>query len=127
VNAAQVASAGCAIYGYFTTSVSAQSTGWGFFWHVKATATGAVETCGGTRYIEWTSVTPDSGWIGFPVSIQWCGAWPNTWVFYDYRQTNYGANYTVTAVANGVPIAQSHGIRASWSPNTLSQYGAFGW
>lgn len=101
-----------------------QSLFWGAFWSAKATATGYGDSCG---RVKWTSVTCDQHGIGFSVRIDWCGAYPKKWTWYRYTETNFGLNITVSAIANGTPIAFTHGARNGFNPYTGKQYGYFYW
>lgn len=101
-----------------------QSIFGGFFWSASANATGYGDSCG---RVMWTSVTCDQHGIGYAVHVDWCGAYPGRWTWYGYRSTNFGLNITVSAVANGTPIAWTHGARNGFNPYTGSQYGFFYW
>ncbi len=101
-----------------------QSIFGGFFWSASANATGYGDSCG---RVMWTSVTCDQHGIGYAVRIDWCGAYPGRWTWYGYTSTNFGLNITVSAVANGTPIAWTHGARNGFNPYTGSQYGFFYW
>jgi hypothetical protein len=101
-----------------------QSIFGGFFWSASANATGYGDSCG---RVMWTSVTCDQHGIGYAVHIDWCGAYPGQWTWFGYRSTNFGLNITVSAVANGTPIAWTHGARNGFNPYTGSQYGFFYW
>jgi hypothetical protein len=101
-----------------------QSVFWGAFWSAKATATGYGDSCG---RVLWTSVTCDQHGIGFSVRIDWCGAYPQRWTWYRYTDTNFGLNITVSAIANGTPIAFTHGARNGFNPYTGKPYGYFYW
>ncbi len=96
----------------------------GFFWSASANATGYGDSCG---RVMWTSVTCDQHGIGYAVHVDWCGAYPKRWAWYGYTSTNFGLNITVSAVANGTPIAWTHGARNGFNPYTGSQYGFFYW
>ncbi len=101
-----------------------QSIFGGFFWSASASATGYGDSCG---RVLWTSVTCDQHGIGYAVRIDWCGAYPGRWAWYGYTSSNVGLNITVSAVANGTPIAWTHGARNGFNPYTGTQYGFFAW
>jgi hypothetical protein len=116
---------GCSItWTISSLRATVQSILWGFFWSASANATGYGDSCG---RVMWTSVTCDQHGIGYAVSIDWCDAYPGRWAWYAYTSTNIGLNITVSAVADGTPIAWTHGARDGFNPYTGTQYGFFAW
>jgi len=104
--------------------VTVESLFWGLVWSASANATGYGDACG---RVMWTSVTCDQHAVGYTVSIDWCGAFPELWTWNPYTTTNIGTNITVSAVAEGIPIVFTHGARNGFDPYAGTPYGAFVW
>ena len=102
-----------------------QSLLFGILWRADNSATGVADThCG---LVQYQSVTCSQHGVGYAVTFTWCGAWPQKWSTYAYTYVNYGSNFTVSVLANGVPISFDHGLREGYNPYNNTNYNFFSW
>jgi hypothetical protein len=104
--------------------VNGQSFPFGLAWSETAHAIADMNNCG---YVKWKSVTMSGSAHGFSINIDWKGAYPSLMTTYYYADSNFGANFTVSAIYQGFPISAQHGIRSSFNPMTWQPYGVQGW
>lgn len=120
-----VAAASCYNNVSFSQSMYLQSLLFGILWRADNSATGVADThCG---LVQYQSVTCSQHGVGYAVTFTWCGAWPQKWSTYAYTYVNYGSNFTVSVLANGVPISFDHGLREGYNPYNNTNYNFFSW
>lgn len=74
-------------------------------WHNKVSS--AFYFTGGKVWVDYLDCN-DSGGIGYTVSVTWCGTYHNGATSQTGSSMNDGDDFTVSAVAKGVPISASH-------------------
>lgn len=124
VDTGSVSALACAVPAGYThcgqVGVRTASLLFGIPWSVTTNAGYARNAS--TGKVIWQWVTCDKSAIGFTVTVTWCGSYHS-----GQPDTDFGANFDVSAVYQGSPITFSHGHRSSINGFTGAQCCTFGW